>query len=390
MSRTVLGMVRWVVVVLTSAASGVVIAQPGGGGGPPPASVVVDAIRSERVEQWREVTGELRSVKRSIVATESEGLVVEVLVEAGELVREGEPLARLKDRLARLEVQRSDATHSMQGAIVAQRQAELEQSERDLQRLERSFDKGGVNSTEVDDGRTALSRARARLAEAEAESRTAEAELELARERLSHMTIAAPFTGTVIMKGTETGQWIREGDAVVEMIATDMVDGWLEVPERFVSRLRAGRDRVQVRLPGQDLVVEAAIAAIVPLADETSRLFPVRVRLANPDGLLSPGMSVVGLIPTGVEAESMTVHKDALRRDDAGSFLFFDGDGVAVPARLETRFTIGDRMVIESRSLRPGMRAIVEGNERLYPTQPLAIIGERDAVPDGDRQEGGS
>ena len=61
------------------------VAQPPGGF--PPSPVVVDAARMETVEQWREVTGELRAVRRALLAAEEEGLVVEVVHEQGDAVK---------------------------------------------------------------------------------------------------------------------------------------------------------------------------------------------------------------------------------------------------------------------------------------------------------------
>ena len=46
-------------------------------------SVVVDAARMETVEQWREVTGELKAVQRALLAAEEDGLVVGEVREQG-------------------------------------------------------------------------------------------------------------------------------------------------------------------------------------------------------------------------------------------------------------------------------------------------------------------
>ena len=46
-------------------------------------SVVVDAARMETVEQWREVTGELKAVQRALLAAEEDGVVVGEVREQG-------------------------------------------------------------------------------------------------------------------------------------------------------------------------------------------------------------------------------------------------------------------------------------------------------------------
>ena len=116
---------------------------------------------------------------------------------------------------------------------------------------------------------------------------------------------------------------------LAERVAKEGMSGALEVairrmfPERFIAALTSAEATVQVRVEALGEVREARVTAIVPMADTLSRLFPVRVRLENPDGLLRPGMSVTGLVPTGQDAESLTVHKDSILRNDAGTYVYF-------------------------------------------------------------------
>ncbi len=112
----------------------------------------------------------------------------------------------------------------------------------------------------------------------------------------------------------------------------------------------------------------------LPEADRLSRLVPLRVVLPNEKELLRPGMSITGLVATGKSAPTVTVSKDGVLRDDAGEFLFFDAGGSAVPVRVRTRFGIGDRVAVEA-NLPPGANVIVQGNERLFPGQPVMVVG---------------
>lgn len=84
-------------------------------------------------------------------------------------------------------------------------------------------------------------------------------------------------------------------------------------------------------------------------------------------------MTVVGLVPTGEPKEAMTISKDAVLRNETGNFVYFDGGGVAAIAPIRVEYAVGDRVVVQSDVLRPGMQVIVEGNERLFPSQPLMI-----------------
>lgn len=349
--------------------------QRGDSGGPPPAAVVVDAVRLERLEARREVVGELRAVRRSRLAVRRSGLTVEVAVELGDTVAAGQTLVRLDDRDAKLDLQRAQALLAQRKAETSRREAELEQAQRDVQRLLALVRKGSASQNELDDAMTAEAVATAQLEQARAQQLQAKVETQQAQARLGDMTVRAPFAGVVAAKLTEVGQWAREGDAVIDLVALDPIDAWLEAPQRVAARLIAlGLDptKVSVQDEATGTQREAISLAVSPVADPQSRNVEVRARLANPSGLLRPGMSAVGLLPEGRVAPTLTVHKDAMLLDAAGSFVYVVRNGRAAPVRVRALFAVGDRVAVSTEELQAGDLVVVEGNERLFPGQPVA------------------
>jgi len=230
-----------------------------------------------------------------------------------------------------------------------------------------------VSPTELEDARITQAAALARAARAEADVAATAAVRARVVQRIGDAEVRAPFAGSVVAKLTEVGEWIDVGEAVVEIVQLDPIDAWLEVPEGDVDDLdRVPTVMIDVEPVGR--TVSGSDVAIVARANELARTFPVRVRVPNTDGVLKPGMSVSAQIPTGENESVTTVHKDALLRDDAGTFVFFDAEGVAMPARVERLWGSGDRVVIRSAMLRAGMRVVTEGNERMFPGQPLIDI----------------
>ncbi len=359
------------VCLFVSVLGDVAVAQPSGG--PPPANVVVDAARLDVIEPRREVTGELRALRRATLATQQPGLVMAVEFEEGDRVEHGAPLLRLDDTYAKIELEQAKSRVDSTKAVVAAREAQVVRANRDLASL-RSL---GDSATEKEtlDARSDVIVAEAQLGQAKSDLLAAEAAVQLAEQRLGDMTLRAPFTGSVTHKMTEVGQWVGIGDDVLEIVDISVVDAWLDVPEAFLSRLELDGVDAQIRLRATGEVFSAPVSAIVPDADRLSRLFPVRVRLDNAEGRLRPGMSIVGLAPTGARKEMLTIHKDALLRDDAGAFVYFDAGGAAGAARVRVLFAAGDRLVVESPALQAGTNLVIEGNERLFPGQPLSIVG---------------
>ncbi len=373
----------WVGVASAGLWAGIARAQEG----PPPALVVFDPVKTQTVEKWREVTGELRAVRRTVLAAEEEGSVIELKVEAGDSVPAGAVIARLDDVLAGLEVEQARALMESRRATVAARQTLVDKALRDVERRTTAFSMNSGTEIEVLDAKTVSDQAAALLSVAQADLTEAEAKHRWAQKKLNEMVVRAPFAGTVAAKRTEVGQWLTRGAPVVEIVALDEVDAWLDVPESVAMTLGA---RVRAAVAGAGpghaaptagvrmaalgpgaAVRSAPIAAVLPMGDPLSRLFPVRVRLDNKDGSLRPGMSVAGVVPAGETEPGLTIHKDAVRRGDSGTFVFFDASGVAAIAPVSVVSSVGDRLVVQSPLLRAGMNVVVEGNERLMPGQPV-------------------
>ncbi|MEL6328549.1 MAG: efflux RND transporter periplasmic adaptor subunit [Planctomycetota bacterium] len=375
--------------ITLSAAAAPALAQ----GGPPPARVRVDAARIEPVAAQRRVTGEIRSLKRALIAAQVEGLVLAIDLDEGDLVSEGEIIARLDDELAQRD---RDAAlgrlHSAQ-AIAEQRTAEAERADRDLQRVESIATRGSANETELDAATTASRVAIARAAEAAADVEVAQADLARWSRILADKTIRAPFTGRVVRKETEIGEWLAEGDPVVELVSLTDLEARIDVPEHLLSLLEAVEDEVPVNVPGlqtqtSDGLIVGRVIGVIPSADPLARLFPVRISLPNEDGRLRPLMSVTAMVPTAAVSTRLTINKDALLRDDGGSFVYMAAptpgstDGgpsagpthQAVPMRVDVLFAAGSRLVVREGALPPGALLLVEGNERVFPTQPLILL----------------
>jgi multidrug efflux pump subunit AcrA (membrane-fusion protein) len=108
-------------------------------------------------------------------------------------------------------------------------------------------------------------------------------------------------------------------------------------------------------------------------------------------------MSLTARVPTSQQRERLTIHNDAIRRDDAGAFVYVarpigarggepESGGpshVADAVRIDPLFAIGERAAIRGGALEPGALVLTIGNERTTPGQPLIIVGrERDRSED--------
>jgi multidrug efflux pump subunit AcrA (membrane-fusion protein) len=211
------------------------------------------------------------------------------------------------------------------------------------------------------------------IAQAEADLAQAHARAERIADEIRRATVRAPITGHVVRKHADVGVWLRAGDKVVDLIALDPVFVTGPVGERDVPRLRAGQPATVVVDAYAERAFQGRVAAIVPDANPASRTFPVRVTLANPDGLLKAGMFARVRVRTGGGRSGLFLPKDAVVRRGGAEFVFVLEGDVAAQVKVETGAEVEGLVEVRGDGLAAGRRAVILGNELLQPGMRVAV-----------------
>lgn len=345
-------------------------------GGPPPAMVRVANVAKQRVQNRWQVVGRLREVRHVQVAAEQAGRVVYVKAEEGDRVVGGKTvLARTDDTWAKIDLRISEARLAQARAQVAEWQSGLDQAKRHHAYLQRLSATNAAKRKEVDDAGDEVAGGEARLRSAQAALADASGVVDRRREELSRHAIVAPFDGVVIKKMTEVGQWLASGDIVAEIISTGAIDAVIDVPESMINYLATGND-LEVTIEPLQRDVAGKVQSVTPMASTAARTFPVKVRLNDQEGALKAGMSVTAHVPTGEQVELLTVPRDAVMRSGGRSQVWLNLDGQAMPVGVKVLFGAGDSYAVQPLGgppLMPGMQVVIEGAERIFPTQPLIV-----------------
>ncbi len=129
------------------------------------------------------------------------------------------------------------------------------------------------------------------------------AELEATKQPHTHLTIFAPFGGTVIEKNVRVGQYINTGDQVYRIADLDPIWLYLNIYEFDLAWVRFGQT-VDVQLeafPGETF--SGSVMFIDPFLDDATRTIRVRVNLKNPDRRLKPQMYATATIRVPLRAD---------------------------------------------------------------------------------------
>ena len=422
---------------LLCAAPSVAFAQFG-----PPLVVAAGVSQVSDIAAAHVFAATVQPARRVVVGSPVDGGVEEFMVEEGSFVPKGGPLAQLRVRQIELQISVAKANRDLsqreleelkngarpeeireaEGRLQAAK-ASMEYSQSKLRRTQGLFQRGAATEDQLQDDTSASAVASANYATAQAtfdlivagpraeriaqaEARLAAASEELARleDLLEKHTIRSYFDGYVVKEYTEIGAWIKQGDAVAELVELDAVDVVAQVLESYAVRLPLGTVvRVEFdALPGESF--EGPVTAIVAEADQQSRSFPVKIRLRNrllPDGapLLKPGMFARAVLPVEQKKVVLLVAKDALVLSSGQPKVFCldplpkappsaagPASGPSPPQQLapgqemavvrEVPVTLGVSVghMVEVSGIRPNDRVVVEGNEGLMNGATVIVL----------------
>ncbi|MGI9521894.1 MAG: efflux RND transporter periplasmic adaptor subunit [Hyphomicrobiaceae bacterium] len=349
------------------------------------ASVVVDVADKREIRDTQPVIGQLVATRRSRIATRIAGIIATVNFEVGDRVAEGHELVTLDP--SRIEIDQRAARASIKVA-----QAELKVAEAKLKLAEQAFERQAAlrrstafSRSRHDDLKQTAVQARSEMAKADAQIESARSNLARADFESQHTHIIAPFTGVVIARDAQPGQYVQPGGTVGSLLDIDNLEIEADVPGNIANGLHVGVTISAIFENG--LREDAEVRTIVPVQNVSTRTRPVRFRVKLADlqeSHIAIGSPVTMQMPVSAPRTVVTAPKDALLQGRGGWIVYVVSDGKAMPRTVKLGIAVEDRVEIVS-GLEAGELVVVRGNERLRPGQPVRPrqVGKRQAAKQG-------
>jgi len=250
------------------------------------------------------------------VATKLPGRVEAVLVEEGDVVDEGQTLARIdaQSLVAQLQeaeaaIQQSIAGHRAARAALQQQQSLLRLAQKELERSRKLFDASAAPQDALDRRQSQLEASQAGMDQAMQQLEQAERGVEVARARARRLRIdiddavlVAPRRARVLYRIAEPGEVLAAGGKVLTLVEQDDVYMTLFLPEGDAAQLRIGA-AARIRLDGLgERTWPASVSYVAPKAQFTPKqvetasereklVFKIKVQLPVPvDPVVKAGM----------------------------------------------------------------------------------------------------
>ncbi len=327
-----------------------------------PASTVLDA------------SGYVTARLRATVSSKITGKIVEVLVEEGMTIEEGQLLARLDDAIARRQLTLAEAELATAQGSLTETEVLLADAKRTRDRLEKLVAGAVSSQAELDTADANYDALVARLELGREQVTVAESRLELRRQELDDTFIRAPFAGVAITKNAQPGEMISPVSAgggftrtgVCTLVDMGSLEIEVDVNEAYINRVKPGQRVSAVLDAYPDWKIPAQVITPVPTADRQKATVMVRIGFDELDPRILPDMGVrVSFLgeeqPTDVAQPRtrLLIPEDALSSDGDQDVVFvLRGETVerravkiggrsSGQAEVEAGLSASDRVVIE-------------------------------------------
>jgi RND family efflux transporter MFP subunit len=289
------------------------------------------------------------------------GRITALNVAEGDRVHAGEVLATIDSHTYEDQLRQAEAA-------LAQARATVQNAQQNLTRNQTLFQRGIAAGKDLEDAKTQLSVAEG--AEHQAEAAESTVKLQVGRTR-----ILSPLDGVVAKRFANIGEQV-DGTAaqpIVEIASISEVELPGSLPAAYISKIHVGETLpiTSGAFPGKTF--GGRIVAISPTVDPATNVGSVRIRIANPTGMLKLGMYLNALVPVQTHAKALSVPPEAVYHDDSGKTRVYKVEGdtakaVEVKLGIETK----DRVEILS-GVTNGDTVILTGGYGLGDTTKVKV-----------------
>jgi RND family efflux transporter MFP subunit len=322
-------------------------------------------------------------VTRTTLATEVGGIVAERHFDEGQRVQRGALLARGLTDMAEAQRDAQKAAHASAVARLEQAKAEAASATRERKRIETLRASGVGSEKELNDAITAEEVAAAVINTRSAEVAEEKADLDRIELALKKAEARSPLDGVVVKRYVEVGQWMEIGDPVADVVQLDPLFVRVNVPESVIARIAIG-DPATVTFDalGAGVTLTGKVDQIIPSADPSSRTFPVKILLPNPELKIWPGFFARATLTGRSQGSSFLVPRDAVVTGGNVHRVIAARDGKAVAVPVQIGAGVGDKVSVTGELTEKDV-VVIRGNESLRGGEPLIVQNPPTTAPTG-------
>jgi len=327
-----------------------------------------------------DATGYVIARRVATVSSKVTGKILEVLVEEGMVVEQGQILAILDDSINLAQLALAESQVVAANAAIVELEVQIRQAQLDLDRTRNLAARNLASQADLDRDQLSVEALIARLNKFKRDIDVAERTTAIQKQFVEDMLIRAPFAGVVIAKSAQPGEMISPiaagGGFTVTGICTivdmESLEVEVDVNEQYINRVYP-KQLVSVTLNAYpDEQMPAEVIAIIPAADRNKATVRVRIGFIERDARVMPEMGVkVSFLEPGIANEPViavmigVLVPESSTDDEAGNLFVWVVQDQQVSRRLVVvSDKIGQRVLVVS-GLSTGERVVSGLNQEL-------------------------
>jgi RND family efflux transporter MFP subunit len=332
-------------------------------------------------------SGYVTARRRATVSSKITGKVIEVNVEEGMMVKEGQVLARLDASGPRAALALAEAQAEAARRGLRENEVRLEQARLAERRVTQLLTDRIVSQSQVDQAKADADSIEAHIAALREQISVTERQIQVEQAELSNYVIRAPFGGVAVSKDAQPGEMVSPVSAgggftrtgICTIVDMNSLEIEVDVNESYISRVKPGQEVVAVLDAYPDWMIPSRVITTVPTADRQKATVLVRIGFNELDPRILPDMAIkVSFLRDADEsatpvAQSTTLAPRAtIKTEGSNSFAFVvRGDGVERRA-VRLGDADGDRVEVIA-GLQPGDRVVVSPPAELTAASKIVV-----------------
>jgi RND family efflux transporter MFP subunit len=321
--------------------------------------VLVATVHYEAESPERSFVGTIKPRIETDMGFRVPGKVAKRLVEVGQTVDVGQPLATLDEVDLKLQAEQAEAEFRAATGVLAQAAA-AEQRAKDLRV------KGWATDATLDSAKAAGDEARARL-------NRAERSVELTRNSLSYATLEADTRGVVTATLIDAGQVVASGQTAIRVARFAEKEAVVAIPETLVGRAKDGTASVTL-WSEPDKKYAAKLREIAPSADSATRTYLAKFSLPDAGDKVSLGMTATLTLADPSTERVARVPLSALFSEGGDPSLYIvDTKGEVALKSVVVKSYESNNVVITG-GVDEGSKVVVLGVQKLDPAQKVRVV----------------
>src|SRR5580698_582183 len=325
----------------------------------PSRPVLVATVHYEPESPERSFVGTIKPRIETDMGFRVSEKVAKRLVEVGQTVDLGQPLATLDEIDLKLQAEQAEAEFSAATGVLAQAAA-AEQRAKDLRA------KGWATDAQLDQAKAAADEARARLDRADRS-------VELTKNSLSYATVVADTRGVVTATMIEPGQVVAAGQASIRVARLGEKEAVVAIPETLLNRAKSGVATVTL-WSDADKKYAAKLREVAPSADPATRTYLAKFSMPDAGDNVSLGMTATLTLSDPQSDRVARLPLSALYSQGGDPSLYVVDDKGAISLKPVAVKSYDSNCVVIASGVEEGAKIVVLGVQKLDPGQKVRVV----------------